>query len=91
MLLAFHLITTVQLQNGKVSWQCVVPDLTVFKSDRSQTWPDLETQIRPEQEPDPDVGTTRFSDHRTIRLMKLMASTTLSTAIKRQHSSFITL
>jgi len=32
-----------------------------------------------------------FSDHRTIRLMKLMTSTTLSAAIKRQYSSVVPL
>jgi len=39
---------------------------------QSRTWPDLGTQIRPE--PDPDLGIIRFSDHRTMCLMKLMAS-----------------
>ena len=37
------------------------------------------------------MGTTRFSDHRTIRLMKLSASAMLSAAIKRQHSSLLPL
>ena len=36
-------------------------------------------------------GENLFSDHRTIRLMKLMASTMLSAAIKRQYSSVIPL
>ena len=50
-------------------------------------------KIRPEPEPgpDPDLGTVRFSDHRWIRLMKLVASTMLSTAIKRQYSSVLPL
>jgi len=37
--------------------------------------------------PETDFGTTHFSDHRTIHLMKLMPSTMLSAAIKRQYSS----
>jgi len=45
------------------------------------------TQIRPK--PDPDLGTTRFSDHRTIHLMKPIASAMLSAAMKRQYSSLL--
>ena len=36
-------------------------------------------------------GTTRFSDHRTTSLVKLMVSTMLSAAIKRQYSSVTSL
>jgi len=36
-------------------------------------------------------GENSFSDHRTIHLMKLMASTMLSSAIKRQYSSALPL
>jgi len=45
--------------------------------------------MRPE--PDLDSRTTRFSDHRTIRLMKIMASSVLSAAIKQQYSSVVLL
>jgi len=38
-----------------------------------------------------DLGRTRFSDHRTIRLMKLMASIMLSAAVKRQYISVLPL
>jgi len=34
-----------------------------------------------------DLGTTRFSDRRTMRLIKLMAIAMLSAATKRQYSS----
>ena len=50
--------------------------------------PDLGTQIWPDPDADPDLGTSRFSDHRTIRLMKLMASAMLSAAMKRQAVQF---
>jgi len=36
-------------------------------------------------------GENLFSDHRTMHLMKLMASTMLSAAIKRQYSSVLPL
>jgi len=52
-----------------------------FKSGRSQTWPDLGTQIHP----DLDLGKTR--DERTICQVKLLAWITLTAAIKRQYSS----
>jgi len=66
----------------------IVPDFTTSNpSGASQTWLNFGTQIRP----DLDLGTSRFSDHRTIRLMKLMASTMLSAAIKRQYSSVLPL
>jgi len=42
------------------------------------------TQIQPELDPE-----NLFLDHRTIRLMKLMASTMLSRAIKKQYSSVL--
>jgi len=37
------------------------------------------------------LGRTLFSDHGTIHLMKLIVSTMLSAAMKRQYSSVITL
>ena len=45
----------------------------------------------PKPEPDPDFGENLFWDNRTIHLMKLMASTMLSAAIKRQYSSVLPL
>jgi len=50
--------------------------ITELKSGQSQTW---------------FLGTTSFSDHRTIHLTKLMASTMLYAAIKRQYSSVLPL
>ena len=34
----------------------------MYKSNWTQTWPDLRTEIWPEK--DPDLGTTRLSSHR---------------------------
>ena len=58
-----------------------------FKSGRCWTWSDSRIQIRTE----PDLGATCFSDHRTTCLMKLMTSTMLPAAIKRQYSSVLPL
>ena len=54
-----------------------------FESGQRWIWPDLGTQIQPDQY----LGTSRFWKHRTIRLMKLEASAVLSAAIKGQYSS----
>jgi len=45
-------------------WEPSVPDLTIFKSGQSRTWPNLGTEIR--MEPDPDFGSTHISDHIAI-------------------------
>jgi len=55
-----------------------------LKSSRCRTWLDFGIHIQLWL--DPDLGTSRFSCHRIIRLMKLMASTMLSAAIKWQYT-----